>query len=248
MSVDLFDPCPALAAPLTMLTAAYVDASTLASVISQLSLIRESAPGAGAPSPSKWTVALAAQYSFSPDAAVSALGVAALTSLGASPGAAFWYAAALVERGEHAKARDALFSLIRDAPDDDRAAALLEIWKSKVREEGTRALAWAGVAIIAGFALALIFLRRRSTKPATPAAFPVGAAAGAAAGAALAKGGAALAEAANDVANVASAAYSKGGRGKEVGAAVGARVGSFVEDAMYGAKDAIYRISKSFGK
>jgi hypothetical protein len=233
-----------------MLTPAYVDASTLASVISQLALVRESAPsGAGTPAPPKWTVASAAQFSFSPDAAVSALGVSALASLGASPGAAFWTAAALVERGEHAKARDALVSLMRDAPDDDRAAALLEIWKSKVREEGTRALAWAGVALVAGVALAFIFSRRRPARPALPAAaFPAGAAAGAVAGAALAKGGAALAEAASDVANVASAAYAKGGRGKEVGAAVGARVGSFVEDAIFGVKDAVDRISRSFGK
>jgi hypothetical protein len=67
---------------------------------------------------------------------------------------AFWLAAGQMQSGQFSGARETLSDLVRRDPANERAAALLEIYKRRVKEEG-----WKGLAMTAGgVALAVAIL------------------------------------------------------------------------------------------
>jgi hypothetical protein len=89
----------------------------------------------------------------------------ALNGMGYKPSeSAFWAAVGHMETGAFAAARSQLASLVRTDPANERAAALLEIYKSRVRSDGKRGLLLIGgaVLLVAG-ALAFWFYRGRSS-------------------------------------------------------------------------------------
>lgn len=96
---------------------------------------------------------------FSAERSQRAAGAAALQQLlaaGFKPSeAAFWLAVAHLTAGEYRACRQQISSLVRAEPTNERAAALLEIIKERVRAEGQRAWLWIGAAAVVAAGAAL---------------------------------------------------------------------------------------------
>lgn len=139
----------------------------------------------------------------------------------------FWLAAALLHNGELSRARVAAVTLTQSNIHDERAAALLEIIKGRVRRRANEALTVvAGVTVISIFiGWAIVVAVRRARTSALSSSTAVGSTISA------------VINAAHPHSITASEAIRRGGRG--VGREVGAAVGAAVEDGVVAARVAI---------
>lgn len=96
---------------------------------------------------------------FCSDRRTAASGVSELSALSGSgykpSESAFWLAVGQMETGSFAAARSTLASLVRADPANERAAALLEIFKQRVWREGKRGLLLVGGGALLAVALAV---------------------------------------------------------------------------------------------
>jgi hypothetical protein len=118
----------------------------------------------GGPTEYAYAVAFGKLAAFSPTSRAEAVEAleSALSGGYALSDSAFWLSVAYMECGRYAEARRTLGSLVREDPSSEEAAALLEVFKERVRAEGASALATAGVVAL-GLAAVYLLLRWRGS-------------------------------------------------------------------------------------